>query len=95
MDVKQLKEDVREGRIDGDRLVELIDRSQRQLQEAKQELDRAQQRIKELEQKLGGSPTEKLKESFSVRAEEQRQKARSSKQKRNEGRGQTKVGVRS
>lgn len=82
MDVKQLKEDVREGRIDGDRLVELIDRSQRQLQEAKQELDRAKQQIKELEQKLGESPTEKLKEPFSMRAEEQRQEARQGKQKR-------------
>jgi len=88
MDVKQLKEDVRAGRIDGDRLVELMVRSQRQLQEAtqelaqaKQELDRAEQRIKELEQKLGCSPTEKVKEPFSVRAEEQRQAARKGKQK--------------
>ena len=44
--IEQLKEDVREGRIDADRLVDLIVTLQRQLQAAKQ-------RIAELEKQLG------------------------------------------
>lgn len=79
MDVEQFKEDVREGRIDADRLVELVVTSQRELQSAKQQLDEAKRRIEELEQKLGGSPTVKVAEPFSLRAEEQRQEARGKK----------------
>ena len=66
---EQLKQDVREGRIDVDRLVEILVSSQRQLQ-------RARERIEELEKKLGGSPTVKTAEAYSLRAEEQRQQAR-------------------
>lgn len=75
MDVEQFKEDVREGRIDADRLVELVVTLQRQLQAAKQ-------RIEELEQKLGGSSSEKVEEPFSVRAEEKRQEARGKKRRK-------------
>src|SRR5271154_7004872 len=69
MDTEQLKQDVRDGRIDLERLVDLIGMLQRQL-------DRANKRIEELEAKLGGSPTEKVDQSFSVKAEEQRQAER-------------------
>ena len=72
MDAEQLKQDVREGRISVDRLVDLIVMLQRQLQEARR-------RIEELEKKLGGSGTAKVSEPFSMRAEEQRQKARGKK----------------
>ena len=70
----RLKQDVREGRISIDRLVDLIVTLQRQLQEARR-------RIEELEKKLGGSGTAKVSEPFSVRAEEQRQKARGKKRR--------------
>jgi hypothetical protein len=69
MDREQLKQDVREGRIDLDRLVDLIVMLQRQL-------DRANKRIEELEAKLGASPTEKVDQPFSLKAEEQRQAER-------------------
>jgi transposase len=75
MDVEQFKEDVRQGRIDADRLVELVVMLQRQLQAA-------QRRNEELVKKLGGSPTEKVTEPFSVRAEEQRQEARGKKRRK-------------
>lgn len=75
MDVEQLREDVREGRVDLDRLVDLIVALQRELQEGKR-------RIEELEQKLGGSQTAKVTESFSVRAEEKRQEARGKKRRK-------------
>jgi transposase len=82
MDVEQLREDVRAGRITLDRLIDVIVASQRELQAAKQEIDRAKQRIVELERRLGGSPTKKVSEPFSVRAEEQRQEARGKKQRK-------------
>jgi transposase len=69
---EQLKQGVREGRIDVDRLVELLVSSERRLQ-------RAMQRIEELEKKLGGAPTVKTAEAYSMRAEEQRQQARGKK----------------
>jgi hypothetical protein len=74
MDVEQFKDDVREGRIDVDRLVDLVVTSQRELQAAKR-------RIEELEQKLGGS-TSKVDEPFSVREEEKRQEARGKKRRK-------------
>ena len=48
METEQLKQDVREGRIDLEGLIDLIGILQRQL-------DRANKRIAELEDKLGGS----------------------------------------
>ena len=82
MDVERLKEDVRAGRIDADRLIDLVVSSQRQLQEAKQLLDKANQRIAELERRLGHGATVKLDESFSVREEEKRQEERGKKRRR-------------
>ena len=75
MDVEQFKDDVREGRIDVDRLVELVVRLQRELQQAKRQ-------IEELQKRLGGGPTPKLEEPFSLRAEEKRQAARGKQQKK-------------
>jgi transposase len=75
---EQLKQEVREGRIDLDRLVELVVTLQRQLQAA-------QQRIDTLEKQLGGSaPTTAtpVEQPFSVRAEEQRQQAHNQNKKR-------------
>jgi hypothetical protein len=73
--IEQLKQDVRDGRIDVDRLIDVVVTMQRQLEAARQ-------RIEELEKKLGGppsAPTAKVEESFSMRAEEKRQQARNPK----------------
>lgn len=81
--IEQLKEELRQGRIDPHRLVELMASLQRELQAAKQ-------RIAELEKQLGGSLTAKIDEPFSMRAEEKRQQARGKtkrKAKRNGRRG--------
>ena len=74
-DVRQLKKDVREGRIDADRLVDVVVTLQRELQEARR-------RIEELEKKLGGSATVRVDEPFSLRAEERRQEARGKRQRK-------------
>jgi hypothetical protein len=75
MDVEQIKDDVRQGRIDADRLVDLVVTLQRRL-------DAALQENAELKQKLGGSPTTKVDEPFSVRAEEKRQEKRGKKRRK-------------
>jgi PAS domain-containing protein len=67
--IEQLKQDVRERRIGVDRLIDVIEMQQRQLQAALR-------RIEELEKKAGGSATTKVDEPFSMRAEEKRQQAR-------------------
>ena len=74
MDVEQLKEDVRQGRIPVDRLIDLIVVLQRQL-------DAANKRIEELERQLGKS-TPKPTSAFSLRAEEQRQESRGKKRRK-------------
>jgi transposase len=80
--IETLRQEVQDGRIGIERLVDLIASQQRQLQAAHQQLQAAQQRIGELEKKLGGPPpTAKLNEPFSMRSEEQRQEARGKKQK--------------
>jgi transposase len=67
--VEQLKEDLRKGRVDAHRLVEVMVSLQRKLQTA-------EQRIAELEKQLAGSSPTKVDEPFSMRAEEKRQEAR-------------------
>src|SRR5688572_21155542 len=69
----QLQDDLRSGRIDPQRLLDLIGPLQQQLQAA-------HQRIAQLEQQLGG-PTPTVEEPFSLRAEEKRQQARGKKKK--------------
>lgn len=67
--IDQLKEDVRQERVDVDRLIDVIVSQQRQLEAARQ-------RIEELEKKLGGpgaATPAKVDEPFSMRAEEKRQ----------------------
>ena len=73
---EQLKLDMREGRIDVDRLIDVIVAQQRQLEAALQELKAAKERIEELQKKVGGSGTAKVDQPFSMRAEEKRQQAR-------------------
>ena len=86
--IETLKKDVQEGRISADQLVDLLVTIHRQLQATQQQLQAANLRIEALEKKLGGAPTAKLAEPFSVRSEEQRQEARGQKkrQKKHQGR---------
>src|SRR5437870_453122 len=78
---EQLKEDLRTGRIDANRLVDLIGTLQ-------QELQAAQQRIAELEKQLAAtSGPAKVAEPFSMRAEEKRQEARGKKKRKRQDKG--------
>lgn len=78
MDIEQLRDDVQQGRIDLNRLVDLIGMLQRQvldlkekLEQANKEVQAAQQRLAELEAQ---SPTEKCDQSYSLDGEEKRKR---------------------
>ena len=77
--LEELKRDVRSGRIDVDRLVELVVTSHRELQKARRQLDEAKRRIEELERRCGVSA--KVVQAFSLREEEKRQEARGKKRR--------------
>src|SRR3954451_21230713 len=78
--IETLRQDVSEGRISAERLVDLVADLCRQL-------EAANQRIEELEKQCGGTPTAKIEEPFSTRAEEQRQEARGKKRRKRQPKG--------
>ncbi len=88
MDVEQRRQDVREGRVKLEWLVELIAAQQRQLAEAYARIRELEAALDELRKQ--SSSTAKIEEAFSVKAEEKRQAARGrrkSKQKKPRRRG--------
>jgi transposase len=100
--IETLKQDVRDGRIGADRLLDLVAMLQRQVQVGQQQLETAvlelrvaKQRIEELEKRLGGGGTAKLDEAYSLREEEKRQEARGKKKKRREKRSKKRGRVKS
>ena len=79
--IEQLKEDVRNGRIDPTRLVDLIGTLQQQLQTANQ-------RIAQLEKLLAATAgAAKLDQAFSMQAEEKRQETRGKKKRKRKEKG--------
>jgi len=92
---EQLQRDFQEGRVDLPRLFSLLfdslrqlqqtqtqlQASQARLQETQQQLKAAQDRIEELEKKLGGPPTPRIEQPYSLRAEEKRQQAKDARRK--------------
>jgi len=78
--IDKLKQDVREGRIGAEVLIDLI-------ADLCRKLEAAQKRVEELEKELGRRPTAKLDEPFSTRAEEQRQEARGKKKRQHKPKG--------
>ena len=76
---ENLKRDVREGRIEPERLIDLIVDLQSDLQTSKDELEQARKRIEELEKQCGASTTAKTDEPYSMKAEEKRQAKRGRK----------------
>jgi hypothetical protein len=75
MDVKQLEQEVREGRVTAERLLQLLEAAHTRIQSLEAV-------VQELESKLAASGTEKLDEAYSTKAEEQRQQARGKKGRR-------------
>ena len=82
MDGEQLKQDVRDGLIRPERLVDMIVVLQKLNLRQSTELEAALKRIEELEKRIGGGRTPKLDEPYSMKAEEKRQAARGKAQKK-------------
>lgn len=79
--MEQFRQDARLGRVDVDRLIEVNETLQRQLDAALRELKAAKQCIEELKQKIGGpnppaAGSAKIAEPYSMQAEEKRQQER-------------------
>jgi transposase len=83
--IEMLKQDLKEGRISAERLVDLVADLCRKLEAANQRIEELNQRIEELEKQCGG--TAKVDEPFSTRAEEQRQEARGKKRPKRKPKG--------
>jgi hypothetical protein len=79
--IDTLRQQVQQGRISAERLVDLLATQQRAFQALQQQFQTLQQRCEELERKMGQPPPAKLEQPFSLRAEEQRQAAHSKKRK--------------
>src|SRR6516165_5910320 len=87
--IAELKQDVPAGRVDVDRLADLVGAQQRkmqafenELQTTKSELQAAKQRIEELAKQLGDAQPAKIDQPYSLRAEEKRQQARGKKKRK-------------
>ena len=65
MDVDQLRQDVAEGTVELDRLVELIASQQKRIEQLQEEIEKLKEQIKK-------NPTERLEEPYSEKAEEKR-----------------------
>ena len=82
MDAEQLKQNVRDGRIAPERLIDMIVTLQKLNLQQSAELEAARKRIDELEKQIGGGPTAKLDQPYSMKAEEKRQTARGKTRKK-------------
>lgn len=97
--LEQFQRDFQDGRLDLPRLFSFLfdtlrqlqqtqtqlQVSQARLQETQQQLKAALDRIEELEKKLGGPPTPRIDQPYSMRAEEKRQQAKDGKKNKSKG----------
>ena len=82
MDVDQLRQDVAEGTVELDRLVDLIGSQQKLIQQLQQDNEKLQEQIENLKEQIKKNPTERLDESYSEKAEEKRQAEAKGKRKK-------------
>jgi transposase len=85
--IETLKQDVKEGRISAERLADLVADLCGKLKAANQRIEALNQRVADLEKQCGGTPTAKVEEPFSTRAEEKRQEARGKKRRKRKPKG--------
>jgi transposase len=87
MDIETFKLDVREGRISAERLVDLVADLCRKLEAANRRIEELEKQIEELKKQCAATPTAKVDEPFSTRAEEKRQEARGKKRRQRKPKG--------
>ena len=79
MDMKQLERDVREGKVDALRLLEIVKRQSEEnsrqakaIEKLQGQLDACLKQLKDVKAKQDGKPTQKLDEPYSNKAEDRR-----------------------
>src|SRR3954451_22688112 len=82
--IESLKQDLREGRISAERLIDLVADLCGKLEAANRRIEELNRRIEDLERQGEGTPTAKVDEPFSTRAEEKRQEARGKNRRKRE-----------
>src|ERR1700722_4024249 len=86
--IEQLREDLRTGKIEANRLIDLLGILQPELQAAKQRIAELQEQSAELEKQVAGnSGHAKIDQPFSMQAEEKRQEARGKKKRQRKDQG--------
>jgi len=73
MDLESLRQDVAQGTVELDRLVELIASQQKWIARQQAQIEQLQAQIDELQTRVGKNPTERLGDAYSERAEADRQ----------------------
>jgi transposase len=81
VDFETFEQDLKEGRISAERLAGLVADLCRKLEAANRLIADLKQRVEDLEKQCGATPTAKVDEPFSTRAEEKRQEARGKKRR--------------
>ena len=72
MDLEQLRQDVAQGTVGLDRLVELIASQQKLIQQLQAHVEQLEEQVGKLMEQIGKNPTERLDESYSEKAEDKR-----------------------
>jgi uncharacterized protein (DUF885 family) len=65
MDTEQLRQDVAEGTVEVDRLVDLVVSQQKLIAQQQAELEALKKQLEELKQQLEKNPTQRLDEAYS------------------------------
>jgi uncharacterized coiled-coil protein SlyX len=84
MDVEQLRQDVAEGTVKLDGLVELIVSQQKLIGQLQGHVEQLEEQVRRLKEQIGKNPTDRLDESYSEKAEDKRKaQAQGKPKKRN------------
>jgi transposase len=82
MDTEQFRQDVAEGTVEVDRLVDLVVSQQKLIVQQQAELEALKKQLEELKHQLEKNPTQRLDEAYSEKAENERQAKAQGKPKR-------------
>ncbi len=92
MDVDQLRQDVAQGTVELDRLVDLVASQQKVIRQQQVQIEQLKAEIEELKKQVGKNPTKRLDEAYSEKAEADRKaKAEGKPKQRNKPKRQGRI----
>ena len=92
MDVDQLRQDVAQGTVELDRLVDLVASQQKLIRQQQVQIEQLKAEIEELKKQVGKNPTKRLDEAYSEKAEADRKaKAEGKPKQRNKPKRQGRI----